>query len=114
MIEQCKPNDPYKDLTYIFQSVLSLVDIKWFNTLCEHPDCKDAKMEKIFKVMDDVMLIKHPIYLRRVDYDKISINDGEDPGTFLRRIVAAAGAADMINCPLETQILLKFSKALNK
>ena len=71
-------------------------------------------MEKIFKVIEDVMLIKQPIYLRRVDYSRISIKDGEDPGTFLRRIQASASAADMINCPLETQILLKFSQALNK
>ena len=62
IIEQCKPDDPDKDLTYLFQLVLSLVDIKWFNTLHEHPDCKDAKMEKTFKAMDDVMLIKQPIY----------------------------------------------------
>ena len=114
MIVNCKPDDPDKDLIYLFQSVLSLVDMKWLNTLREHPESKDIKIEKIFKVMSYMMLVKHPIYLRRVDFAAISLKDGEDPGTFLRRIIAAARAADMANCPMETQISLKFCQAMNE
>ena len=68
----------------------------------------------IFKAIDSVMLIKQPIYLRRVEYATISMKDGEDPGNFLRRIQAGASADDMKNCPLEAQMLLKYSQALTK
>ena len=114
MIEHCKPDDPDKDLPHLFQSVISLVDIKCFNTLREHPECKDTKMKKIYNVMNDAMLVRHPIHLRRVDFAAICLTDGEDQGAFLRRIITAAGAADMANCLMETQILLKFYQALNK
>ena len=52
------------------------------------------------------MLIKHPISIRRVEYATMTMEDGEDPGNFLRRIQAGASAADMKNCPLEAQMLL--------
>ena len=57
-MEQWKPDSPDEDLTYLFQLVLPLVDIRWFNTLREHPECKHAKMETIFKATNDAMLIK--------------------------------------------------------
>ena len=82
---------------------VSLVNKKWYTTLYNHPKCKEMKTDQIFKVMNDTMLVRHPIYLQRVNFAAISLQDGEDPGSFLTRIIAAGEAADMANCPIGTQ-----------
>ena len=38
----------------------------------------------------------------------------EDPSNFLRRLQSVANNADMKNCPLATQILLKYTEGLAK
>ena len=71
-------------------------------------------MGEIFKAMDSVMHMKHPISNRRVEYATMTMKDGEDAGNFLRRIQAGASAADMKKCPLEAHMLLNYSQALTK
>ena len=90
--------------------ILALVDTGWSNILRERPEYKDLNTETIFKAMDSVMLIMHPISIRRFEYETMTMKDGEDPGNFIRRIQAEASAADMKNCPLEAQMLLKDSQ----
>ena len=113
MVLNCHPDPVDKDLGYLLQSMLSLVNKRWYTTLYNHPGCKDGKKDKIFKVIDDTMLVKHPIYLHRVNFAAISLQDGDDPGTFLRRIIKAGRAADMAQCPIETQYLLSFCQSVN-
>ena len=60
----CHPDSINKDLGYLLQSILSLVDKRWYTTLYNHPGCKNATIDKIFEVIDDTILIRHPIYLR--------------------------------------------------
>ena len=60
----CHPDPVNKDLGYLLRSMLSLVDKRCYPTLYNHPGCKNAKIDKIFEVIDATMLVRHPMYLR--------------------------------------------------
>ena len=40
------------------------------------------------------------------------MHKAKDPSNFLRRLQSVANSADMKNCPLATQILLKYTEGL--
>ena len=71
-------------------------------------------METIFKAMDNVMLIKHPISNRRIEYTRVTIRDSEDPNNSLRRIQSVASGTDMKNCPVGAHMLLKYTRLSQK
>ena len=74
---------------------------------------KNANMETVFEAVNQVLLIRYPLSIRRIDYSREQINESEDLSEFLRRLQTTAVNANLETCHLTTTILLKYTECLS-
>lgn len=68
-----------------------------------------ASVEENWWYIDSTMLIKNPMYLRRTEFTSIRQREGENAGTYLRRIMSAGTAAQMEQFPTQTLLIIVLS-----
>ena len=59
------------DLGFLIYTILASVEKNCSATLLNNPESKNAKIDKIFAIIDSTMLIKNPMYVRRADFTSI-------------------------------------------
>ena len=88
---------------------MCLLDNGWQTQLSDHEERKDASVDVVFDVMNQILLIKYSLSIRRINYARKQMNESEDPSKFLRRLNTTAVNADVETCPISTTVLLKFT-----
>ena len=62
----------FQDLQWKYQDILAsfscLLDNGWSSQLRDREECKNATLEAIFEVMNQILLIRYPLSIRRIDY----------------------------------------------
>ena len=66
----------------------------------------------MFYVLNQILLIKYPLSIRRIDSSRKVMDVVENLSEFLRRVHTTALNADLEACPLITTVLLKFTECL--
>ena len=64
----------------------------------------------MFDVMNNILLIKFPLSVRRIDYTREISNEVENPSKFLRRLYRTSINADLENYLRATTVLPELSK----
>ena len=59
------------DKTFVWNSLLSLLDAEWTRRLKETRALKEKELEEIFQRMDDILMDRYPLIVRRMDYERI-------------------------------------------
>ena len=55
------------DKSFVWNSLLSLLDSEWTRRLKETKDLQEKELDQIFQRMDDILMDRYPLIVRRMD-----------------------------------------------
>ena len=96
-----------QDKPFVWNSLLSLLDPEWTRRLKETKNLHEAELDQIFLRMDNILMDRYPLIVRRMEYERIRKEGNELPSTFIERVFASSHQAQLTNCPMVARVLVK-------
>ena len=100
------------DKTFIWNSLLSMLVPKWTRRLKETKGLGEQDLDKIFKRMDDILMDRFPLIVRRMEYERLRKSANELPSAFIERVFSSSHQAQLDDAPLVSQVLVKIITSL--
>ena len=100
------------DKLFTWNSLLSLLDHEWARRLKETKGLGEKNLEQIFQRMDDILMDRFPLIVRRMEYERLKKGSNELPSTFIERVFASSHQAQLDDAPLVSRVLVKIITSL--
>ena len=100
------------DKTFVWNSLLSLLDAEWTRRLKETRGLKDKELEDIFQRMDDILMDRFPLIVRRMEYERLKKENNELPSSFIERVFSSSQQAQLNDAPIVARVLVKMITSL--
>ena len=68
---------------------MALLDPEWTRRLKEDQTLKDKTLQEIFNRMNQILLEKFPLIIRRMDYKRLKRGNSELPSVLIKRVLAS-------------------------
>ena len=73
---------------------------------------KEKELTQIFQRMDEILMDRFPLIVRRMEYERLKKGTNELPSVFIERVFASSRQAQLDEAPLVSRVLVKIITSL--
>ena len=89
-----------------------MIDAEWTRRLQETKGLADQELDKIFQKMDDILMDRFPLIVRRMEYERLRKDAHELPSAFIERVFSSSYQAQLDDASLVSRVLVKVIASL--
>ena len=78
----------------------------------ESKGLQEKELDQIFQRMDDILMDRYPLIVRRMDYERIKKESNELPSTYIERVFSSSHQAQLTHAPMVARVLVKIITSL--